>query len=57
MKFNAIVGNPPYQITVGKENKNYALIIYDKFMKFSKISILNIFLLYMSQDGLQEGEV
>lgn len=36
MKFNAVVGNPPYQITVGKENKNYALIIYDKFMKLSK---------------------
>ena len=36
MNFNAVIGNPPYQITVGKENKNYALIIYDKFMRLAK---------------------
>ena len=36
IQFNAVVGNPPYQINVGKENKNYALTLYDKFMILAK---------------------
>lgn len=36
MKFKAIVGNPPYQVSVGKESKNYAINIYDKFVETAK---------------------
>lgn len=36
LKFNAIVGNPPYQVSVGKESKNYAINVYDKFVDTAK---------------------
>ena len=36
MEFDAIVGNPPYQLDVGKEKDNYALAIYDKFVLAAK---------------------
>ena len=36
MKFKAIVGNPPYQVSVGKESKNYAINVYDKFVDTAK---------------------
>jgi len=36
MKFNAIVGNPPYQVSVGIVKDNYGLPIYNKFIDISK---------------------
>lgn len=35
MKFNAVVGNPPYQVNVGKEKDNYGIPIYNKFIDLS----------------------
>lgn len=36
LKFNAIVGNPPYQISVGVESENYAIPIFNKFVSIAK---------------------
>ena len=36
MVFNAIVGNPPYQVSVGKDNVNYAIPIFGKFVDIAK---------------------
>jgi len=32
MKFDAIVGNPPYQINVGEKKDNYGILIFHKFV-------------------------
>ena len=33
MRFDVIVGNPPYQLNVGVEKKNYAVMIFQKFVE------------------------
>jgi site-specific DNA-methyltransferase (adenine-specific) len=35
MKFDVIVGNPPYQLTVGVDKENYAIALYQKFVEQS----------------------
>lgn len=37
MKFNAIVGNPPYQINVGVLKDNYGIPVYNKFIDLSRM--------------------
>ena len=36
MKFGAVVGNPPYQVNVGKEKDNYGIPIYNQFFDIAK---------------------
>ena len=36
MKFDVIVGNPPYQMNVGVEKENYAIALYQKFVEQAK---------------------
>lgn len=36
MRFNAIVGNPPYQVNVGTTKENYGMLIFQEFVQIGK---------------------
>lgn len=36
MKFDAIVGNPPYQVNIGEQKDNYGIPLYNQFVDISK---------------------
>ena len=37
MKFNAVVGNPPYQVNIGKTKDDYAIPVYNIFVECGKL--------------------
>lgn len=36
MKINAVVGNPPYQVNVGKTKDNYGIVVFNDFVEIAK---------------------
>lgn len=36
MKFDAIIGNPPYQMNIGEKKDNYGIPLYNEFMEIAR---------------------
>ena len=36
MKFDAIIGNPPYQINIGEQKDNYGIPLYNQFVEIAR---------------------
>lgn len=47
MKFNAIIGNPPYQINIGVTKDDYAIPVYNTFVELGKKLLPNYLSLIM----------